>query len=64
MLMGYTPFVVIHFWSKLWGTLSSACRKREMLHVVVNKVEIHFAKIGFVDSKWFYLIAPVLYTPW
>ena len=23
-----------------------------MLHVVVNKVEIYFGKIGFADSKW------------
>ena len=30
----------------------------------VNKVEIHFAKIGFVDCKWSNLNAPGLYTPW
>ena len=30
----------------------------------VNKGEIHFAKIGFVDSKWSNLNAPGSYTPW
>ena len=29
----------------------------------VNKVEIHFAKIGFVDCKWPNLNAPGSYTP-
>ena len=30
----------------------------------VNQVEIYFAKIGFVDSKWSNLNAPGPYTPW
>ena len=34
-----------------------------MLHVVVDKVEIYFAKIGFLDCKWFNLNAPGSYTP-
>ena len=31
---------------------------------VVNKVEIYFSKIGFVDSKWSHLNVPGSYTPW
>ena len=30
----------------------------------VNKVEIHLAKIGFVECKWSNLNAPGSYTPW
>ena len=30
----------------------------------VNKVEIHIAKIGFMDCKWPNLNAPGSYTPW
>ena len=30
---------------------------------LVNKVEIHFAKIGFVECKWFNLNAQGSYTP-
>ena len=30
---------------------------------LLNKVEIHFAKIGFVDCKWSNLNAPGSYTP-
>ena len=33
-----------------------------MLHMSANKVEIYFAKIGFMDSKWFNLNAQG-YTP-
>ena len=33
MPQGHTPLGVIHFWGPLWGALSSACRKRKMLHV-------------------------------
>ena len=29
----------------------------------VNQVEVYFAKIGFVDSKWSNLNAPGSYTP-
>ena len=35
-----------------------------MLHVVVNKVEIYFAKIGIVDCDWSNLNVPVSYNPW
>ena len=31
---------------------------------LVNKVEIYFAKIGFVECKWSNRNAPVLYSPW
>ena len=64
MPQGHTPLGVNHFWGPLWGALFSACRKREMLHVSVNKVEIYFAKIGFVDCKLSNLNAPGSYTPW
>ena len=30
----------------------------------VNKVEIYFRLMGFVDSKWSNLISPGSYTPW
>ena len=30
----------------------------------VNEVEIHFAKMGFVDCKWSNSNAPGSYTPW
>ena len=38
-------------------------QEREMLHVSVNKVEIHFTKLGFMDCIWPNLIAPGSYTP-
>ena len=63
MPQGHTPLGVTHCWGPLWGALSSACRKREMLHVVVNKVEIYSSKIGFVDSKWSNLNTPGSCTP-
>ena len=31
---------------------------------LVNKVEIHFAKIGFLECKWFNLNGPGSDTPW
>ena len=31
---------------------------------LANKVEIYFAKIGFVDSRWSNLNAQGSYTPW
>ena len=37
-------------------------QEREMLHVSVNKVEISFAKIGFVDCNWSNLNASGTYT--
>ena len=52
MPQGLIPLGVIHFWGPLWGTLFSACRKMEIMHVIVNKLEIHFAKIGFADCNW------------
>ena len=64
MPQGHTPLGVTHFWGPLWGALFSACRKREMLHVVGNKVEIYFSEIGFVDSNWSNLNAQGSYTPW
>ena len=44
MPQGHTPLGVIRFWVHCSVSLSSACRKREVLHVVVNKVEIYLAK--------------------
>ena len=31
---------------------------------IVNKMEIYFAKIGFIDCKWSNLNRPSSYTPW
>ena len=59
------PRVIHPLLSFIFGVhcvVSFPCRKREILHVVVYKVEIHFAKIGFVDSIWSNLIAPGSYT--
>ena len=64
MPQGHTRLGVIHFWGLLWGALFSACWKMEILHVVVNKVEIHFAKIGFVVCEWSNLNTPGSSTPW
>ena len=47
MPQGLTLLGVIHF----WGPLFFACRKMEIMHVVVNKVETYLAKIGFGDCK-------------
>ena len=51
MPQGHKPLGVIHLLGPLWGALSYVCRKREILHVVVNKAEIYFAKICFIDCK-------------
>ena len=61
MYQGPTPPGVILFWGPMWGALSSACRKREKLHVAMwplKKVEIYFGKICFVDCKWADLNVP------
>ena len=51
MAQGHTFLgAFIHFLGLVQGVLFSVCRKREMLHLV-NKVEIYFSKIGFVDCK-------------
>ena len=34
----------ICLWDPLWDAPFSACRKMEILHVVINKVEIYLAK--------------------
>ena len=59
----YTP-CVIHFWGPLWSALYSAGRKRECCMWLINKVEIYFSKIGFVNCKWSNLNVPGSYTPW
>ena len=42
---------LIHFGDPLWRDLSPACWKMECCMWPVREVEIHFAKIGFVDCK-------------
>ena len=42
---------VIHFWGPLWDALFSACRKSQMLHLFVKKVENYCSKVGAVYSK-------------
>ena len=46
-----SPYV-IHFCGLLKAALLLCMQEMDMLHVVGNKVEISFAKIGFVDSKF------------
>ena len=47
-----------------WGvSISLYAGKGKCCMWPVNKVEIHFAKIGFVDCKWPNLNAPGSYTP-
>ena len=58
MRQGHTPLELIHFWGQLWSALFVGCRKREMLHLVVENVEIYLWKIGLVDYKSSYLNAP------
>ena len=47
MPQGHALLGVIHFWGPFWDALFSGCMKREMLHGLVNKMEM-----SFVDSKW------------
>ena len=48
-----------------WGvSISLYAGKGKCCIWPVNKVEIHFAKTGFVDCKWSNLNAPGSYTPW
>ena len=64
MPQGHTSLGVTHFWGPLWVALFSACRKMELLQLVVTKVEIYFPKIGFLDCKWTNLNALGSFTPW
>ena len=64
MPQGYILLGVTHFWGPLWVPLSLHAGKGKCCMWPVNKVEIHFAKIGFVDCKWSNSNAPGSYTPW
>ena len=58
------PLVSLNF-GVHWGvSLSLHAGKGKCCMWAVNKVEIHFAKIGFMDCKWSNLNAPGSYTPW
>ena len=59
------PYIldVIHFWCQLWGAICPALRKN-MCMWRVNKVEISFVEIGFMDCKLFNLNAATPHTPW
>ena len=50
--------------SMIFGALSSAWRKRELLHAGHYKVEIYFPKIGFMDCKFSNLNATGSCAPW
>ena len=52
MHQGHTPLALIHFGDPLWRAHSPACWKMECCMWPVKEVEIHFAKISFVDCKW------------
>ena len=45
-------------------SLSLHAGKGKFCMWLVNEVELHYAKIGFVDSRWSNLNAPWSYTPW
>ena len=69
IIQGHTPLSVTkgitgitYFWGPLWDALFSACRKRKCCLRLVNKVEISFSKMAFVDCKWSNWYYPWSYT--
>ena len=57
------PLVLFNIWVHCWVSISLYAGKGICCIWPVNKVEIHFAKIGFMDCKWSNLNAPGSYTP-
>ena len=45
------PLAVIQFWGPLWGAFLLHAGKGKCCMWCAKKVEIYFAKIGFVDWK-------------
>ena len=64
MPQGHSPLDLIHIWDPLWVPFSLHAGKGKCCMWLVEKVEIHFAKMGFVDCKWSNLNVPGSYTPW
>ena len=53
-----------HWCRPLYDALFCACRKGKCCMWHVNKVEIYFPKVGFMDSKWSNLNTLGSYTHW
>ena len=64
MSQGHTPFGLIHFWGQCGVPFSLYSGKGKCCMWLINKVEIDFARAGFVDCKWSNLNAPGLYLLW
>ena len=57
------PLVLFNIWVHCGVSISLYAGNGKCCMWLVNRVEIHFAKIGSMDCKWSNLNTPMSYTP-